>query len=99
MYRRRFGIESGYRLIERMRIRTTSPCSAWRFLFLGLAVLLLTCWNSLQWLYLHRSRRGKDVLREGPFRLHRFLRYLVHAIDQCFKLSSTLVTNTQNGKY
>jgi len=94
MYRRRFGIESGYRLIERMRIRTTSPCSAWHFLFMGLAVLLLTCWNLLQWRHLQQKRRGRRILREGPFRLHRFLRYLEHAIDQCFILSSTLVTDT-----
>jgi Transposase DDE domain len=94
MYRRRFGIESGYRLIEQMRIRTTSPCSAWRFLFMGLAVLLLTCWNLLQWRHLHRKRRGRLILLEGSFRLHRFLRYLEHAIDQCFVLNSTLVTDT-----
>ena len=94
MYRRRFGIESGYRLAEAMRIRTTSRCSAWRFLFLGLAVLLLTCWNLLQWRHLLQRWRGQRILREGPFRLHRFLRYLGHAIDQCFILSSALVTGT-----
>ncbi len=84
LYRRRFGIEASYRLMECVRIRTSSPCSAWRYLFMGLAVLLLLAWNLLQWLYTVVSVRGRKQLCEGLLRLSRFLRFLARAIDACY---------------
>src|SRR5258707_13959775 len=40
-YRRRFGIESSYRQLGRLRARTTSRNPALRFFLLGLALLLI----------------------------------------------------------
>ena len=94
MYRRRFGIESGYRLLEQLRARTTSPCSAWHFLFMGLAAVLLTCWNALQWAYLSAQHRGALILGEGPFRLHRFIRFVQQAIDHGYTLNAVLRIHT-----
>jgi hypothetical protein len=37
-YRRRFGIETGYRLMEAVRARTTSTTPALRFLLMGVAL-------------------------------------------------------------
>jgi putative transposase len=45
-YRRRFGIETGYRLIEQVRARTTSPNPALRFLLMGVALLIVNMWRS-----------------------------------------------------
>lgn len=42
-YRLRFGIESSYRLLEQVRVRTTSPNEALRFFCIGLALLLAVC--------------------------------------------------------
>jgi hypothetical protein len=49
-YRRRFGIESSYRQLDRLRARTTSRNPALRFLLLGLGFLLLNIWVMLRWL-------------------------------------------------
>lgn len=94
LYRRRFGIEASYRLMEQVRIRTTSRRSAWRFLFMGLAILLITVWNLLQWLYTATTMRGRRELREGLFRLHRFIRFLLHAIDGCYNLLTAIEAET-----
>jgi DDE family transposase len=59
-YRRRFGIETSYRQMERARIRTTSRDPARRLLFAGIALLLRNAWV---WLHLMRlaSRHGAVV--------------------------------------
>ena len=40
LYRRRFGMESGYRQLHQIRARTTSPNPTWRLLLVGLGFLL-----------------------------------------------------------
>jgi hypothetical protein len=56
-YRRRFGIETSYRQMERARIRTTTRDPLRRLLFAGIALLLRNAWV---WLHLMRlaSRHG-----------------------------------------
>jgi len=51
-YRRRFGVESSYRLMEQVRARTTAPKWAVRFLLMGLALLIVNMWIRLHWLFL-----------------------------------------------
>jgi Transposase DDE domain len=59
-YRRRFGIETSYRQMERARIRTTTRDPLRRLLFAGIALLLRNAWV---WLHLMRlaSRHGAVV--------------------------------------
>src|SRR5262249_41266558 len=57
-YRRRFGIESSYRQFGRLRARTTSRNPAFRFLLLGLALLLLNIWVMLRWAATRLIARG-----------------------------------------
>lgn len=59
-YRRRFGIETSYRQMERARIRTTTRDPVRRLLFAGIALLLRNVWV---WLHLMRlaSRHGDVV--------------------------------------
>jgi putative transposase len=59
-YRRRFGIETSYRQMERARIRTTTRDPLRRLLFAGIALLLRNAWV---WLHLMRlaSRHGAAV--------------------------------------
>jgi len=59
-YRRRFGIETSYRQMERARIRTTTRDPVRRLLFAGIALLLRNAWV---WLHLMRlaSRHGSVV--------------------------------------
>jgi DDE family transposase len=59
-YRRRFGIETSYRQMERARIRTSTRDPLRRLLFAGLALLIRNAWV---WLHLMRlaSRHGTVV--------------------------------------
>jgi putative transposase len=59
-YRRRFGIETSYRQMERARIRTATRDPLRRLLFAGIALLLRNAWV---WLHLMRlaSRHGAVV--------------------------------------
>jgi putative transposase len=47
-YRRRFRIESSYRLLETARGRTSSRNEGWRLWYVVLGILLLNCWLDLR---------------------------------------------------
>lgn len=84
-YRRRFGIESSYRQMNRVRARTSSTNPALRLLYVGIAFLLVNLWVRLKQLYacdLHR-----DGQRVNPRRLTllRMTHMLVRAIEQRLK--------------
>jgi hypothetical protein len=81
-YRRRFGIESSYRQMNRVRARTSSTNPALRLLFVGVAFLILNLWVVLK-------RRGRcDVHRRGIRQNHRGLtvlrlcHFLIRAIER-----------------
>ncbi len=57
-YRRRFGIETSYRLMNSMRARTTSRSTALRLFLLALALLLLNLWSYVKWHFLFVPKRG-----------------------------------------
>jgi putative transposase len=84
-YRRRFGIESSYRQMNRVRARTSSSNPALRFLYVGCAFLLVNLWVRLKQLYacdLHRDGR-----RINPRRLTllRMTHMLIRALEQRLK--------------
>jgi hypothetical protein len=83
-YRRRFGIETGYRLIEQVRARTTSPNPALRFLLMGVALLIVNMWIRLHWLFLHLPGRGPRRVARWRFRLDRMTRFLTRAIERFY---------------
>jgi Transposase DDE domain len=83
-YRRRFGIETGYRLMEQVRARTTSPNPALRFLLIGVALLIVNMWIRLHWLFLRLPGRGARRVARWRFRLDRMTRFLVHAIERFY---------------
>lgn len=83
-YRRRFGIETGYRLMEQVRARTTSPNPAVRFLLMGVALLIVNMWVRLHWLFLRLPGRGPRRVARWRFRLDRMMRFLTHAIERFY---------------
>ncbi len=57
-YRKRFGIESSYRLKNFCRIRTTTKNPIIRLLFVGISFLLVNIWIYILWLKISHPRRG-----------------------------------------
>jgi hypothetical protein len=81
-YRRRFGIESSYRQMNRVRARTSSTDPALRLLYVGVAFLLLNLWVVL------KRRLACDVHRQGKrhnhrrFTILRMCHFLIRAIER-----------------
>jgi IS4 transposase len=83
-YRRRFGIETGYRLIEQVRARTSTPNPALRFLLMGVALLIVNMWICLHWLFLRLPGSGPRRVARWQFRLDRMMRFLTRAIERFY---------------
>lgn len=84
-YRRRFGIESSYRQMNRVRARTSSTNPALRLLYVGVAFLLINLWVRLKQRYacdLHRDGRRLNPRR---LTLPRMMHLLVRAIEKRLK--------------
>lgn len=63
LYRRRFGVESGYRQLDQVRARTASSSPALRLLLVGLALLILNVYMTLRQVWLTVHRHGSRVRR------------------------------------
>jgi len=83
-YRRRLGIESGYRLLEQVRARTSSRNPAVRFRLMGIALMISNMWIRLHWRYLRLSGSGPRRGARWCFRLDRMMRFLTRAIERFY---------------
>jgi hypothetical protein len=83
-YRRRFGIETGYRLMEAVRARTASSNPALRFLLMGVALLIVNMWIRLHWLFLRLPGRGPRRVARWRFRFDRMRSFLTRAIERFY---------------
>ncbi len=82
--RRRFGIESSYRLMEQVRARTTSPNAALRFMLMRVALLVVNMWIRLHWQFLRIPACGPRRVARWRFRLDRMARFLTRAIERYY---------------
>ena len=83
-YRKRFGVETSYRLGNKQLGWTTSPNPAYRFVLIGLGFLLLNLWVHLCWIYTQVAHRGRRAFAPSLFRQVRFLNFLKHAIERIY---------------
>lgn len=83
-YRRRFGIESSFRQLRQVRVKTTSRNPALRFFLLGLALLLVNVWVRLRWFATRIPVVGPARLKVDLFRLDRFILFVRRAIERSF---------------
>lgn len=81
-YRSRFGIESSYRILRRVRIKTTSRNPAFRFFVLGFALLLVNLWAFLRWFVARVPGRGPHRVHPVRFQFQTFVSLLRRAIEQ-----------------
>jgi putative transposase len=83
-YRRRFGIETSYRMLRQVRIKTTSRNAALRFFLLGFALLLLNLWAFLRWYVARVPGRGPHRIDPRKFKFHLFTSMLRRIIEQLY---------------
>jgi putative transposase len=87
LYRRRFGIESGYRQTHQVRARTTSRNPAVRLLLMGLALLILNVYLTLRQSWLTVQRFGQRT-RRSWLTLNRLRFMLGRLIEQVFGVTA-----------
>ncbi len=85
-YRKRFGIESSYRLKNLCRIKTTNKKPALRLLFVCLSFLLVNIWVNLLWFYVSQPRRGGRLIYRELFTLKQMLTFLSQAVDRIYQV-------------
>lgn len=92
-YRRRFGIESSYRLMRQVRVRSNSRNPAMRFLYMALGRVLVNIWHCLKFRFTQLPRRGQAgrALDESAFRLNRFASFLRHALERRYPIYSSII--------
>ena len=81
-YRDRFGIESSFRILHRVRIKTTARNPAFRFFVLGFALLLVNLWAFLPWFVARVPGRGPHRIHPVRFQFHAFVSLLKRAIEE-----------------
>jgi putative transposase len=81
-YRRRFGIETSYRLKNVCCIKTTTKNPVVRLLFVGIAFLLIDLWVYLLWTHVSFPRQGGRLMVRDAFPLKTLLEFLRQAIDR-----------------
>ena len=84
LYRRRFGIESSYRIAHLALPRTCARSVAWRLLYLGVALMLENEWTILRLLYTSEGRQGPNglTLREELLRFEDLLDLLLSGVSR-----------------
>jgi putative transposase len=81
-YRRRFGIETSYRLMNTVRARTTSRSAELRLFFVTLAFLLLNLWSYVKWSHLFIPKRGPRQILHQLLPLARWRLWLWEMVKQ-----------------
>ena len=82
LYRRRFGIESSFRIAHLALPRTCTRSVAWRLLYLGVALMLENEWAILRLLYTSEGRQGPNglTLRDELLRFDDLLELLFSGV-------------------
>jgi hypothetical protein len=83
-YRRRFGIEAGYRQMHRARARTATRRPLVRLFLVAVALLLRNLWAWAHWTALARRQRGGRRVRLDRLRFATLLLWLAHRAEAAF---------------
>jgi hypothetical protein len=94
-YRRRFGIETSYRLMNQVRARTTSRTSHLRFFLVTLAFLLLNLWSYVKWRHLFIRKPGPRQVLHHLLPLARWRLWLWEMVKQRLGFSLTILIPIQ----
>ena len=84
-YRKRFGIESSYRLKNLCRIRTNNKKPVLRLLFVGISFVLVNIWVYLLWFKISRKRQGRRLIYRQLFCLKQMLAFLRQVVERKYR--------------
>ncbi|MFB2771961.1 transposase [Pelatocladus sp. BLCC-F211] len=81
-YRKRFGIESSYRLKNLCRIRTNNKKPILRLLFVGISFVLVNIWVYHMRFKISRKRKGRRLIYRKLFCLKQMLAFLRQVVER-----------------
>lgn len=84
-YKRRFAIESSYRMRNQVKCRTSSKNATLRYFYMIIALMLKNIWVVLQARYFAQQRRGPRVIEEKRFRFQMFMGFIWAEVVSIFK--------------
>ena len=64
-YRKRFGIESSYRIMNRSRARTSSRSPELRLLYVAISLIIQNAWVHFNWSYMRERKQGVSKTNDG----------------------------------
>ena len=92
IYRKRFGIESSYRMKNRTKARTSSKDPKIRYLYTLVSMMVKNFWVMLRWNYFCPLRRGPKKIETSLFRFEEFLNLIWQAFQRRFKIKRYTIT-------
>ena len=92
VYRKRFGIESSYRMKNRTKARTSSRDPKLRYLYTLVSMMVKNFWVMLKWNYFCPLRRGPKKIETSMFRFEEFLNLIWQAFQRRFKIKKYTIT-------
>lgn len=90
-YRKRFGIETSYRLVDLVRARTTSRNPAVRYLYVLVAFGVLNQWALTRIATGAKAQRGPTTLEKGVVDLARYVGLVLHALGRALDFIAGIV--------
>ncbi|MDF5707024.1 MAG: transposase [Nostoc sp. S4] len=93
-YRKRFGIETSYRLQNICRIKTNNKKPALRLLFVGISFLLVNIWLNILWLRISRKRKGSRLIYRTLFVLKQMLAFLSQSLQRKYQVVESIYIPT-----
>ena len=89
-YRCRFGIEASYRLMNKVRARTSCKKAEFRLFLVALAFFLLNMWAYVKWSYLFVSKPGPRIVLHHLLPLDLWRAWLWEMVKQRLPLSLSI---------
>ena len=93
-YRKRFGIESSYRLMNQARTHTSTKKPVLRLLYIGLGLLLVNIWIYIQWTHLSTPRQGGRQKTTWTFKT--MLRQINRTTEEKLGFNNKIIIKTNN---
>jgi putative transposase len=92
IYRRRFSIESSYRIRNISKPRTSSKKPQVRYLYTIISFLIQNCWVILQWTYFVKRKPGPKIIDEDKFRFDTFKLIVWNYFEKLFRIPNGVIT-------
>lgn len=91
-YRKRFGIESSYRMMDAARARTSSRSPKLRLIYVGVSLILQNAWIYLNWTYMRERKQGVRKPKEG-LTLNSFLELIIQGLKAIMGKIAVIIPN------